>query len=164
MPQPPEMPSARPHRPDLPTSLTGRTLPVGRFAKLPVASGSLAQGVAQSLLYADLRPGAGIGRLELGVAVLELALSVPTVGYTHSWRSSNSHNRVAAGGGWALLAVVATLAGWILTQRSAPKCLVTRVYRSMSKRNAVDLNRTTLYWGLLTVFVLAVLFSSYLLN
>ena len=33
-----------------------------------------------------------------------------------------------------------------------------------SKRAGVDVNRTTLYWGLLTIFVLAVLFSSYLLN
>nr|YP_009667529.1 photosystem II protein L [Trentepohlia odorata]QCW57832.1 photosystem II protein L [Trentepohlia odorata] len=28
----------------------------------------------------------------------------------------------------------------------------------------VDLNRTSLYWGLLTIFVLAVLFSSYIFN
>lgn len=29
---------------------------------------------------------------------------------------------------------------------------------------SVDLNRTSLYWGLLTIFVLAVLFSSYIFN
>jgi len=37
----------------------------------------------------------------------------------------------------------------------------------MAKPNvstAVELNRTTFYWGALTIFVLAVLFSSYLLG
>jgi hypothetical protein len=29
---------------------------------------------------------------------------------------------------------------------------------------AVELNRTSLYWGLLTILVLAVLFSSYFFN
>ena len=29
---------------------------------------------------------------------------------------------------------------------------------------SVGLNRTSLYWGLLTIFVLAVLFSSYIFN
>ena len=28
----------------------------------------------------------------------------------------------------------------------------------------VDLNRTSLYWGLLTIFTLAVLFSNYIFN
>ena len=68
------------------------------------------------------------------------------------------------GRGLGILGRVATLDGWILTQRSAPKCLVTRVYRSMSKRNAVDLNLMTLSAPLFTMYVLAVLFSSYLLN
>ena len=31
-------------------------------------------------------------------------------------------------------------------------------------RQAVELNRTSLYWGLLLIFVLAVLFSSYFFN
>ena len=38
----------------------------------------------------------------------------------------------------------------------------------MSKPNpnkqSVELNRTSLYWGLLLIFVLAVLFSSYIFN
>ena len=32
------------------------------------------------------------------------------------------------------------------------------------ERASVSLNRTSLYWGLLTIFVLAVLFSSYIFN
>ena len=39
---------------------------------------------------------------------------------------------------------------------------------TMSKPNpnkqSVELNRTSLYWGLLLIFVLAVLFSSYIFN
>ena len=31
-------------------------------------------------------------------------------------------------------------------------------------KQAVELNRTSLYWGLLLIFVLAVLFSSYFFN
>nr|YP_009497560.1 photosystem II protein L [Astrosyne radiata]AWT40273.1 photosystem II protein L [Astrosyne radiata] len=31
-------------------------------------------------------------------------------------------------------------------------------------KQAVELNRTALYWGLLLIFVLAVLFSSYFFN
>jgi hypothetical protein len=31
-------------------------------------------------------------------------------------------------------------------------------------KQAVELNRTSLFWGLLLIFVLAVLFSSYLFN
>lgn len=31
-------------------------------------------------------------------------------------------------------------------------------------KQSVELNRTSLYWGLLVTFVLAVLFSSYLFN
>jgi cytochrome b559 beta subunit len=31
-------------------------------------------------------------------------------------------------------------------------------------KQSVELNRTSLYWGLLLIFVLAVLFSSYILN
>nr|YP_010932326.1 L protein of photosystem II [Hormidiella parvula]WKT06031.1 L protein of photosystem II [Hormidiella parvula] len=31
-------------------------------------------------------------------------------------------------------------------------------------KQSVELNRTSLYWGLLTIFVLAVLFSSYFFN
>ena len=31
-------------------------------------------------------------------------------------------------------------------------------------RQSVELNRTSLYWGLLTIFVLAVLFSNYIFN
>jgi len=38
----------------------------------------------------------------------------------------------------------------------------------MTKQNpnkqSVELNRTSLYWGLLLIFVLAVLFSSYIFN
>nr|YP_010700093.1 photosystem II protein L [Colacium mucronatum]WCH63239.1 photosystem II protein L [Colacium mucronatum] len=32
------------------------------------------------------------------------------------------------------------------------------------KNQNVELNRTSLYWGLLLIFVLAVLFSSYIFN
>jgi len=31
-------------------------------------------------------------------------------------------------------------------------------------KQSVELNRTSLYWGLLLIFVLAVLFSSYIFN
>ena len=31
-------------------------------------------------------------------------------------------------------------------------------------KQTVELNRTSLYWGLLLIFVLAVLFSSYIFN
>nr|YP_009646326.1 L protein of photosystem II [Chloropicon roscoffensis]QBX97987.1 L protein of photosystem II [Chloropicon roscoffensis]QBX98058.1 L protein of photosystem II [Chloropicon roscoffensis] len=31
-------------------------------------------------------------------------------------------------------------------------------------RQSVELNRTSLFWGLLLIFVLAVLFSSYIFN
>jgi len=31
-------------------------------------------------------------------------------------------------------------------------------------KQTVELNRTSLYWGLLTIFVLAVLFSNYIFN
>jgi len=31
-------------------------------------------------------------------------------------------------------------------------------------KQGVELNRTTLYWGLVLIFVLAVLFSSYIFN
>nr|YP_010933292.1 L protein of photosystem II [Streptofilum capillatum]WKT08589.1 L protein of photosystem II [Streptofilum capillatum]WKT08688.1 L protein of photosystem II [Streptofilum sp. BC4-VF8pt]WKT08787.1 L protein of photosystem II [Streptofilum sp. ZNP2-VF4pt] len=31
-------------------------------------------------------------------------------------------------------------------------------------KQAVELNRTSLYWGLLTIFVLAILFSNYFFN
>nr|YP_010933378.1 L protein of photosystem II [Streptosarcina arenaria]YP_010933477.1 L protein of photosystem II [Streptosarcina costaricana]WKT08887.1 L protein of photosystem II [Streptosarcina arenaria]WKT08991.1 L protein of photosystem II [Streptosarcina costaricana] len=31
-------------------------------------------------------------------------------------------------------------------------------------KQSVELNRTSLYWGLLTIFVLAILFSSYFFN
>lgn len=41
-------------------------------------------------------------------------------------------------------------------------------FKVMSKPNPnkqiVELNRTSLYWGLLLIFVLAVLFSSYIFN
>jgi len=41
-------------------------------------------------------------------------------------------------------------------------------YKLMNKPNpnkqSVELNRTSLYWGLLLIFVLAVLFSSYIFN
>jgi photosystem II PsbL protein len=41
-------------------------------------------------------------------------------------------------------------------------------YKVMNKPNpnkqSVELNRTSLYWGLLLIFVLAVLFSSYIFN
>jgi hypothetical protein len=33
-----------------------------------------------------------------------------------------------------------------------------------TKGQSVELNRTSLYWGLLLIFVLAVLFSSYIFN
>nr|NP_041910.1 photosystem II protein L [Euglena gracilis]P12228.1 RecName: Full=Photosystem II reaction center protein L; Short=PSII-L [Euglena gracilis]AKL82364.1 photosystem II L protein [Euglena gracilis var. bacillaris]CAA30110.1 ORF 38 [Euglena gracilis]CAA50097.1 PSII L-polypeptide [Euglena gracilis]CAA77914.1 PSII polypeptide [Euglena gracilis] len=33
-----------------------------------------------------------------------------------------------------------------------------------SNKKTVELNRTSLYWGLLLIFVLAVLFSSYIFN
>ena len=74
----------------------------------------MAQGVAQSLLDADLRPGAGIGRLELGVAVLELALSVPTVGYNTFMAVLELAQSRRCGRGLGILGRVATLAGWIL--------------------------------------------------
>nr|QVL26467.1 photosystem II protein L [Premna szemaoensis] len=41
-------------------------------------------------------------------------------------------------------------------------------YRAMTQSNPneqnVELNRTSLYWGLLLIFVLAVLFSNYFFN
>ncbi|EPS74274.1 hypothetical protein M569_00484, partial [Genlisea aurea] len=41
-------------------------------------------------------------------------------------------------------------------------------YRTMTQSNPneqnVELNRTSLYWGLLLIFVLAVLFSNYFFN
>jgi len=41
-------------------------------------------------------------------------------------------------------------------------------YKSMAKLNpnkqSVELNRTSFYWGVLLIFVLAVLFSSYIFN
>ena len=41
-------------------------------------------------------------------------------------------------------------------------------YRAMTQSNpneqSVELNRTSLYWGLLLIFVLAVLFSNYFFN
>ena len=41
-------------------------------------------------------------------------------------------------------------------------------FQTMTKPNpnkqSVELNRTSLYWGLLLIFVLAVLFSSYIFN
>jgi photosystem II PsbL protein len=41
-------------------------------------------------------------------------------------------------------------------------------YRSMTQSNPneqnVELNRTSIYWGLLLIFVLAVLFSNYFFN
>jgi len=41
-------------------------------------------------------------------------------------------------------------------------------YRAMTQSNLneqnVELNRTSLYWGLLLIFVLAVLFSNYFFN
>lgn len=43
-----------------------------------------------------------------------------------------------------------------------------RIYKFMARPNpnkqVVELNRTSLYWGLLLIFVLAVLFSSYIFN
>jgi len=36
--------------------------------------------------------------------------------------------------------------------------------KSNPNKQNVELNRTSLYWGLLLIFVLAVLFSSYIFN
>nr|YP_009185068.1 L protein of photosystem II [Characiochloris acuminata]ALO63293.1 L protein of photosystem II [Characiochloris acuminata] len=36
--------------------------------------------------------------------------------------------------------------------------------RPNPNKQVVELNRTSLYWGLLLIFVLAVLFSSYIFN
>ncbi|KAL2893606.1 Photosystem II reaction center protein L, partial [Bienertia sinuspersici] len=36
--------------------------------------------------------------------------------------------------------------------------------QSNPKEQSVELNRTSLYWGLLLIFVLAVLFSNYFFN
>nr|YP_010987456.1 photosystem II protein L [Hydrocytium acuminatum]WOR09501.1 photosystem II protein L [Hydrocytium acuminatum] len=36
--------------------------------------------------------------------------------------------------------------------------------RQNPNKQIVELNRTSLYWGLLLIFVLAVLFSSYIFN
>nr|YP_009773678.1 L protein of photosystem II [Uronema confervicola]QIZ74140.1 L protein of photosystem II [Uronema confervicola]QIZ74310.1 L protein of photosystem II [Uronema sp. FACHB-2429] len=38
------------------------------------------------------------------------------------------------------------------------------VERTNPNKQVVELNRTSLYWGLLLIFVLAVLFSSYVFN
>nr|YP_009774597.1 L protein of photosystem II [Aphanochaete confervicola]QJA13866.1 L protein of photosystem II [Aphanochaete confervicola] len=38
------------------------------------------------------------------------------------------------------------------------------VSRPNPNKQVVELNRTSLYWGLLLIFVLAVLFSSYVFN
>nr|AYQ95293.1 L protein of photosystem II [Uronema sp. CCAP 334/1] len=38
------------------------------------------------------------------------------------------------------------------------------VERPNPNKQVVELNRTSLYWGLLLIFVLAVLFSSYVFN
>ena len=35
---------------------------------------------------------------------------------------------------------------------------------TLGNKQSVELNRTSLYWGLLLIFVLAVLFSSYIFN
>ena len=46
--------------------------------------------------------------------------------------------------------------------------LFSNISRFMARPNpnkqVVELNRTSLYWGLLLIFVLAVLFSSYIFN
>jgi hypothetical protein len=42
--------------------------------------------------------------------------------------------------------------------------LIVKPHFSQAKRRSVELNRTSLYWGLLLIFVLAVLFSSYIFN
>ena len=39
-----------------------------------------------------------------------------------------------------------------------------RVMHPNPNKQTVELNRTSLYWGLLLIFVLAVLFSSYIFN
>ncbi len=38
------------------------------------------------------------------------------------------------------------------------------ISRPNPNKQVVELNRTSLYWGLLLIFVLAVLFSSYIFN
>ena len=49
---------------------------------------------------------------------------------------------------------------------SAKKTLKTYfiMARPNPNKQVVELNRTSLYWGLLLIFVLAVLFSSYIFN
>lgn len=42
--------------------------------------------------------------------------------------------------------------------------IVSNMNEPNPNKQSVELNRTSLYWGLLLIFVLAVLFSSYIFN
>nr|YP_010292866.1 photosystem II protein L [Dapsilanthus disjunctus]ULQ65058.1 photosystem II protein L [Dapsilanthus disjunctus]ULQ65146.1 photosystem II protein L [Dapsilanthus disjunctus] len=58
--------------------------------------------------------------------------------------------------------------GFNISNAIHPTINLTPHYRTMTQSNPneqnVELNRTSLYWGLLLIFVLAVLFSNYFFN